>query len=392
MRNSRQTTALLALLFSLLTGGVAAFPRMPASRASVPSSTTSETTESLSARRYTYTDLGVLGSPAGGPESSAAWSIDNQGRVVGASTTTLVGASHAFVWQDGALFDLGTLSSSPFGASAAYGINDAGTIVGQTNVDPDSEPPHAFRYHNGAMHDLGTGFGPGSFSRAWDINTIGQVVGERSRTQSSPVRAFLVRNGRFRDLGTLGGRSLLPFSVESIAYAINDRGQIVGTALPPDPPLHAFLWEDGVMRDLGTLGGNSEATQANALDDRGHVVGASPTASGQIHAFLWLDDSMQDLGTLGGNSSSAYGNNLHGFVVGSSRTPTSPSFNAGHAFLWKAGQMVDLNGMVSNLPPDVVLEVARAISDDGSIVGTTCTSFCDPGATAPTHGYLLTLE
>jgi len=51
---------------------------------------------------------------------------------------------------------------------------------------------------------------------------------------------------------------------------------------------------------------------------------------------------------------------------------------------------VDLNRVVSNLPSDVVLEVARAISDDGYIVGTTCTEFCEPGATAPTHAYLLT--
>jgi probable HAF family extracellular repeat protein len=342
--------------------------------------------------RYIYTDLGVLGSPAGGPESSAAWSISNDGVVVGASTTATFGATHAFLWRNGQLVDLGTLSDSPFAASAAYGINDAGTIVGQTNVEPDSEPPHAFRYRNGSMRDLGTGFGPGSFSRAWDVNDAGAVVGERSRTQSSPVRAFLARNGQFRDLGTLGGSSPSPFSIESIAHAVNDRGQIVGTALPPEPPLHAFLWEDGVMMDLGTLGGDAEATEAFGVNDRGHVVGASPTASREIHAFLWRDGAMQDLGTLGGDRSAAYGINVRGHVVGNSSTPASPPFNAGHAFLWAHGRMVDLNDVVSNLPPDVVLEVARAISDDGRIVGTTCTEFCEAGATAPTHAFLLTPE
>jgi probable HAF family extracellular repeat protein len=185
----------------------------------------------------------------------------------------------------------------------------------------------------------------------------------------------------------------LPFGVDSIAYAINDRGQIVGTALPPDPPLHAFLWQGGVMQDLGTLGGDSEATQAYAINNHGQVVGASPTAAGQIHAFLWSNGHfLQDLGTLGGDSSTAYGINVHGIVVGSSRTPASPAFNAGHAFLWKSFEIVDLNNVVSNLPPDVVLEVARAIGDDGRIIGTTCTSFCEAGATAPTHAYLLTPE
>jgi probable HAF family extracellular repeat protein len=101
---------------------------------------------------------------------------------------------------------------------------------------------------------------------------------------------------------------------------------------------------------------------------------------------------MQDLGTLGGSGSSAYGINHRGQVVGGSTTSTSPAFNAGHAFLWARGVMLDLNGLVSNLPDDVVLEVARAISDDGRIVGTTCSAFCESGATAPTHAFLLTPE
>jgi probable HAF family extracellular repeat protein len=382
-----ETVTALAILSCLLTQGDAGIALAdPAQAVAVGHST-----ESFAAPRYTYTNLGVLG-VAGGAESSAAWSINRAGQVIGASATDLFGAAHAFLWQDGQLVDLGTLSQNSFAASAAYGISDAGTIVGQTNVDPASEPPHAFRYRDGVMHDLGTGFGAGSFSRAWDINARGQIVGERSRTQSSPVRAFLLRNGRFRDLGTLGGRSLLPFSIESIAYAVNDRGHVVGTALPPDPPLHAFLWEDGAMLDLGTLGGDGEATQAYDINNRGQIVGSSPTAGGRVHGFIWRDAQMQDLGTLGGSSSAAYGINRFGQVVGGSRTPTSPPSNAGHAFLWMRGEMVDLNDVVSNLPADVVLEVARAISDDGRIVGWSCTEFCEPGATAPTHAYLLTPE
>jgi hypothetical protein len=52
--------------------------------------------------------------------------------------------------------------------------------------------------------------------------------------------------------------------------------------------------------------------------------------------------------------------------------------------------LIDLNDVVSNLPSNVVLESARAISDDGRIAGTSCTGFCEPGATAPSHAFLLT--
>lgn len=102
-----------------------------------------------------------------------------------------------------------------------------------------------------------------------------------------------------RDLGTLGGFS-------SIAYAINDRGQVVGSS---DLPLtannkdvadsHAFLWEPGSMRDLGTLGGQD--SDAYAINDPGQIIGMSnvvlPGARGDrsAHGFLWENDRMTDI-------------------------------------------------------------------------------------------------
>ena len=110
--------------------------------------------------RYQYVDLGVLS----GGTTSAAWNINNAGQVVGASSTAIPGAGHAFLWQNGQLTDLGTISGGTFSASAAYGINESGHIVGQTNVNA-SDPPHAFLWKSGVMQYLGTGFGPGSFSQ-----------------------------------------------------------------------------------------------------------------------------------------------------------------------------------------------------------------------------------
>jgi probable HAF family extracellular repeat protein len=336
---------------------------------------------------FTFVDLGALGSSA--DAESAAWDVNEQRQVVGASETDTFGAPHAFLWADGELRDLGTLGGGAFAASAAYGIDEAGRIVGQSSPERDDEPPHAFRYRRGEMKDLGTGFGPGSFSRAWDSSDKGLTVGERARRQDAALRAFLLRKGKFRDLGTLGGRSQGRFGTDAVAYAINERGQIVGTALPPTPPLHGFIWEDGRMRDLGTLGGDDEATLAYGINEATQVVGESPTTQGRVHAFLWEAGTMRDLGTLGGNASAAYDVNAQGQVVGGSRTPTSPPGNAGHAFLWHDGRIYDLNDLVPGLPSDVTLELARGIADDGTIVGTTCTEFCEAGKTAPTRAFLL---
>ena len=338
---------------------------------------------------YTYTRIGVFGTASGdGRGAGAAWDVNGAEQVVGASTTDVFGAGRAFRWDDGRLVNLGVVGGGTYAASAAYGINEVGDVVGQSHVNP-SDPPHAVLHRGGVLTDLGTGYGAGSFSRGWEINAAGEIVGERGRLQSSPVRAFLWRSGTFRDLGTLGGVGG-PYGTSSVAHAINDRGQVVGAAQPEAGPLHAFRWQRGVMRDLGTLGGDNEATEARDINDAGRVVGSSPTATGSIHAFRWQRGVMRDLGTLGGDSSFAYGINDEGAVVGGSRTPISPPSNAGHAFLWVAGELSDLNDVVSNLPNDVTLETARAINDDGSIVGTTCSQFCEPGKTAPTRAFLLT--
>ena len=337
---------------------------------------------SAHAQTYSYVEIGVFGTASSdGRGTGAAWDVNGAERVVGASTTNVFGAGRAFLWAGGQLTNLGVIGGGTFAASAAYGINEDGDIVGQTHVNA-SDPPHAFLHRNGALTDLGTGFGAGSFSRGWEINNADEIVGERARSQSSAVRAFLWRHGRFRDLGTLGGTGGA-FGTSSVAYGINDRRQVVGAALPARGPLRPFLWERGVMRDLGTLGGGNEAGEARAIDASSRVVGSSPTASGFTHAFLWQRGAMRDLGTLGGNISHAKGINNNGEVVGGSRTPSSPPGNAGHAFLWANGRMVDLNTVVTNLPQDVVLEVAQAINDDGRIVGTTCSPSASPARLRP---------
>jgi probable HAF family extracellular repeat protein len=143
------------------------------------------------------------------------------------------------------------------------------------------------------------------------------------------------------------------------------------------------------MRDLGTLGGDNEATEARDISEAAQVVGSSPTAAGFTHAFLWGRGAIRDLGTLGGSSSHAYGINAEGEVVGGSRTPGRPPQQRGPRFLWANGQIVDLNTVATNLPGNVVLEVAEAGSDDGGIVGTTCSGFCEAGKTARTRAFLL---
>ena len=85
------------------------------------------------------------------------------------------------------------------------------------------------------------------------------------------------------DLGTLGG-------TYSYAYGINNLGQVVGTAQTSAGAWHAFLYSGGVMTDLNSkLPANSgwiELSQANSINNNGQVVGTGFTATGFSHGFV----------------------------------------------------------------------------------------------------------
>lgn len=166
--------------------------------------------------------LGTLGAPGG----SSAFGINDSGQVVGQSQTADIVHIHGFLWQNGAMQDLGFLSGSDY--SVAYDINNNGQVVGESGA-----PAHAFLWQNGAMQDLGTLGAPAS--RAYGINDAGQVIGV---LLTPTPGAFLWENGQLKDLN-----NLIPANSGWVLYearAINKRGQIVGYGAH-NGQVHAFL-------------------------------------------------------------------------------------------------------------------------------------------------------
>ncbi len=72
-------------------------------------------------------DLGTLGGPF---DFSRALAIENRSQVVGDSIAAS-GTPHAFLWERGAMTDLGTLGGC---CSTAFPINERGQIAGSANI------------------------------------------------------------------------------------------------------------------------------------------------------------------------------------------------------------------------------------------------------------------
>jgi probable HAF family extracellular repeat protein len=143
--------------------------------------------------------------------------VNDRGQIVGTTCRTN-GCSHAFVWQEGQLIDIGGLGGTMAGATV---INESGMVIGWAFVGSTPETAHAFVWEHGQMQDIGT-LG-GETSRAYGLNNLGQVVGY-SNTATNTVSAFIWENGVMRDLNDFvsansGWRA-------TCGDAINDRGQI----------------------------------------------------------------------------------------------------------------------------------------------------------------------
>jgi probable HAF family extracellular repeat protein len=202
----------------------------------------------------------------------------------------------------------------------------------------------------------------GQHNQAWNANGSGQIVGQSDVGGSTSFHAFIYNgSGPMLDLGTFGGP-------DSYAVAINNIGQVAGSADANDGLAHLFLYDgSGPKRDLGTLNGLN--TFAAAMNDNGQIVGV---ASSHVyeHAFLYDGNgSMRDLGSLdtgAGEGSVATGINNQGQIIGWSIVG-----NVGiqHAFICNgSGPMQDMNDSL-NPPTGWTLTYARSINDKGEIVG-----------------------
>jgi len=207
-----------------------------------------------------------------------------------------------------------------------------------------------------------------------------RVLAQEQQQQAQRLSHYIVT-----DLGTLGGTF-------SIAFGINDQGQIDGLSTTPgDQVTHAFILENGVMTDLGTLGGPnsqalfgpSEAPQTTGLAENG-----IPDPNGEDFCglgtnlvclgFVWQNGVMTPLSTLGGNNAQGSDISAQGQIAGMAENSTpdpncpAPQVLQFRPVVWTEGKIQALAVFLGDLEG-----AAFGINDRGDLVGAsgTCAAY-----------------
>lgn len=169
---------------------------------------------------------------------------------------------------------------------------------------------------------------------------------------------FRLERGRFTAVD-------IPFDQRQDLVRFNNRGDIVGGYVPPDPPNDAVDFRGYLLDRSGRVTlidfPGALATIAQDINDRGQIVGKySPTLTGQTRGFLRdRDGRYRTIHPRGAVASQVLGINNHGHLVGEF-TDRAGGF---HGFLWRDGRFTTLDR------PDSAGTTATDINDHGRITG-----------------------
>jgi probable HAF family extracellular repeat protein len=233
--------------------------------------------------------LGTLGG-----NNSAATGANNRGVIVGAAENSTQDPNcippqvldyKPVVWRGETIHELPVVAGDAVGA--VLGLNDNNQMVGGSGMcgsGPGLGPiaVHALLWRNDSVTALGS-LGGLVNNIAYAINNAGEIVGASDLSGDSTGHAFLWQKGVMTDLGTLPGDFF------SVASGINNKGQVVGESCDVNFNCRASLWQSGVMTDLNTLtslGSSMYLLNAQDINSRGEIVGtALDLSNGELVAF-----------------------------------------------------------------------------------------------------------
>ena len=307
--------------------------------------------------------VNALRGPSNG--ASIAYDINDWGQVVGQSEGVF-GTSSTLWDSSGNASSLGFADG--YGLSLAYAINNSGQVVGYSENDLGFRT--ATLWDGGRTTDLGADMNAVGPSAARDINDNGTIVGSASIFPGF-AKGFVWDSTGYQVAGTQyqGGSNL----------GVNSAGVMVGHSFFfGDPDTATISAPDGRggfdTRDLGPAGFNFSI--ATAINNNGMSVGHTNYGTdGAWQAAIFTSDLLGPpsepmlLGSLDGlNTSEANDVNDSGLIVGYSWDGMHNGLDS-RAWAWKAGEMFDLNDLLTEDSMFELLIEATGVNNNGDIVG-----------------------
>jgi uncharacterized membrane protein len=263
----------------------------------------------------------------------AAYGVNNAGQIVGIVGVGDAG-SHGFL-LDGDTLTYVDVPGARTGSTRVRGINDGGDMVGIFNDPSPPFFPRGFVYR-------------GAFELLWfeqavevfGINNDGYLVGRSCCERGGNPEGFIISPDGSRQFFNV------PDSPWDWASSINAAGQIVGTyAVPSSSPTSwsDLLYLHGVYNPSGETDGSrgeatsditfagylfagcdfiqisvpgSSRTDANGINDAGQIVGSYDDQAGTHGFFLDTDGTFTALDFPGATYTAAYGINNAGEIIG----------------------------------------------------------------------------
>jgi len=263
------------------------------------------------------------------------------------------GSAHAGNYN---VTDLGSLPGQTNTWTWQQTINSRGEVAAYANTIPD---PNAFSgdesyvWSGGTVYSL-PGLAGATDTIAFALNDVGQVVG-RSTQPGAPNHPVLWDHGTIQVLPELPGDN------KGGALMINNYGNAVGYSANTALGIRrAVVWSGGSVSPLPPLAGGGIYDEALGINQHGDIAGFSGSGSGSEHIAVWRHGTATDLGTLGGTWGDGYAINDRGQVVGLSATASG----APDAFLWDGGNLLDLGTLAGDS-----FSEANGINDESTVVG-----------------------
>lgn len=234
----------------------------------------------VAVRMETDGSITRLGTVHPGERDYVQWmqDINNSGASVASYWNYSVGAFRPIMWDaQGKAHPIEVRGTSNSGAIA---LNDAGTVVGYTQLPGSVSLSFGWSWYNGRQTMLDVG--PYVYAMPGDINAAGVIAG--GVYTGAHFDPALWRDGALGMLPTYGyGGS---------ASVITRSGLVGGEVYDAQGRAHAAMWRDGELVDLGT------GFYFRAMNDAGVAIGISYPGNGWSRAMLWREGQLYELDAL----------------------------------------------------------------------------------------------